>query len=78
MRKYHTLFFRKLEKKSQYLSSAAVVIGALRVDSPAFLQSSLIYLYYTSSVDDPQTVLSHIHTAFPRSTACGNRFCPWW
>ena len=29
--KYHTLFFRKLGKMSQNLSSAAVVIGALRV-----------------------------------------------
>ena len=29
--KYHTLFFRKLGKISQNLSSAAVVIGALRV-----------------------------------------------
>ena len=30
--KYHTLFFRKLEKMSQNLSSTAVVIGALRVN----------------------------------------------
>ena len=31
--KYHTLFFfRKLGKMLQYLSSAAVVIGALRVN----------------------------------------------
>ena len=29
--KYHTLFFRKLGEMSQNLSSAAVVIGALRV-----------------------------------------------
>ena len=29
--KYHTLFFRKLRKIMQILSSAAVVIGALRV-----------------------------------------------
>ena len=29
--KYHTLFFRKLGKISQNVSSAAVVIGALRV-----------------------------------------------
>ena len=29
--KYHTLFFRKLGKMSQNVSSAAVVIGALRV-----------------------------------------------
>ena len=28
---YHTLFFGKLEKMLQNLSSAAVVIGALRV-----------------------------------------------
>ena len=32
--KYHTLFFRKLEKMSQNLSSAAVVIEALRVKLP--------------------------------------------
>ena len=30
--KYHTSFFRKLGKMSQNLSSAAVVIGALRVN----------------------------------------------
>ena len=30
--KYHTLFFRKLGKMSQNLSSAAVVVGALRVN----------------------------------------------
>ena len=30
--KYHTLFFQKLEKMSQNLSSAAIVIGALRVN----------------------------------------------
>ena len=30
--KYHTLFFQKLGKVSQILSSAAVVIGALRVN----------------------------------------------
>ena len=29
--KYHTLFFQKLGKMSQNLSSAAVVIGTLRV-----------------------------------------------
>ena len=29
--KYHTLFCQKLEKMSQNLSSAAVMIGALRV-----------------------------------------------
>ena len=29
--KYHTLFFQKLGKMSQNLSSAAVLIGALRV-----------------------------------------------
>ena len=29
--KYHALFFRKLRKTLQNLSSAAVVIGALRV-----------------------------------------------
>ena len=31
--KYHTLFFLKIRKTSQNLSSAAVVIGALRVKS---------------------------------------------
>ena len=29
--KYNTLFFRKVRKMSQNLSSAAVVIGALRI-----------------------------------------------
>ena len=31
--KYHTLFFRKLGKMLQNLSSAAVVIGAYRVNT---------------------------------------------
>ena len=31
--KYHTFFFRKLGKMSQNLSSAAVVIGTLRVNT---------------------------------------------
>ena len=31
--KFHTLFIQKLGKMSQNLSSAAVVIGALRVKS---------------------------------------------
>ena len=31
--KYHTLFFRKLGKISENLSSAAVVIGALKVNT---------------------------------------------
>ena len=34
--KYHTLSFRKLGKMSQNLSSAAVVIGALRVKCSHF------------------------------------------
>ena len=33
LKKYHALFFSKKEKMSQNLSSAAVVIGALRVNS---------------------------------------------
>ena len=46
--KYHTLFFRKLGKMSQNLSSAAVVIGALRVKSeisPYAQQRYLLPLY---------------------------------
>ena len=35
--KYHTLFFFKLRKISKNLSSAAVVIGALRVKMKCFL-----------------------------------------
>ena len=31
-REYHILFLSKIEKKSQNLSSAAVVIGALRAN----------------------------------------------
>ena len=37
--KYHT-FFRKLGKMSQNLSSAAVVIGALRVNSVVLVKHS--------------------------------------
>ena len=39
--KYHTLFFQKLGKMSQNLSSAAVVIGALRVKLLAFFISMI-------------------------------------
>ena len=35
--KYHTLFFRRLGKMSQNLSSAAVVIGFLRAKLVDFL-----------------------------------------
>ena len=35
--KYHTLFFFELGKMSQNLSSAAVVIGALRVSGDIIL-----------------------------------------
>ena len=35
--KYHTLFFRKLGKMSQNLSSAEVVIGALRANMSFFI-----------------------------------------
>ena len=38
--KYHTLFFRKLGKMLQNLSSVAVVIGALRVN-----MAELLYHY---------------------------------
>ena len=34
--KYQALFFQKLRKMSQNLSSTAVVIGALRVNSFAY------------------------------------------
>ena len=44
--KYHTLFFLKLGKMLQYLSSAAVVIGALRVNC-FFEQHNLCLLFTT-------------------------------
>ena len=40
--KYHTLFFPKLGKMSQNLLSAAVVIGALRVNVSS--NANLMYL----------------------------------
>ena len=40
--KYNTLFFRKLGKMSQYLSSAAVVIGALRIKRVLYLRYNRI------------------------------------
>ena len=46
--KYHTLFFLKLGKMSQNLSSAAVVIGALRVK---------VLMAYVSSEGSDGTVL---------------------
>ena len=39
--KYHTLFFRKLGKIPQNLSSAAVVIGALRVKKATVCHTGL-------------------------------------
>ena len=41
--KHHALFFKKLRKMSQNLSSAAVVIGALRVNKK--------YLCFSPSAD---------------------------
>ena len=41
--KYHALFFRKLGKMSQNLSSAAVVIGALRVNHNAKVMKRQFY-----------------------------------
>ena len=35
--KYHSLFFRKLGKMLQNLSSAAVMIGALRIQTHHFM-----------------------------------------
>ena len=47
--KYHTVFFSKLGKISQNLSSAAVVIGALRV-SDVF---QTLEIFYLSGSKDP-------------------------
>ena len=41
--KYHTLFFQKLRKMLQNLSSAAVVIGALRVKVRIYIYRSSGY-----------------------------------
>ena len=46
---YHTLFFQKLGKMSQNLSSAAVLIGALRVKSEYSVISQDILNLYTMS-----------------------------
>ena len=39
--KYHTLFFQKLRKMLQKLSSAAVVIGALRIKA-AYIANNIM------------------------------------
>ena len=44
--KYRTLFFFKFEKMSQNLSSAAVVIGALRVKDISYIE--LWQLFYSA------------------------------
>ena len=49
--KYHTLFFSKLEKMSQNLSSAAVVIGALNSGSSA--NQSLQRAWFTKGQNRP-------------------------
>ena len=41
----YLISFRKLGEKSQYLSSAAVVIGALRVKIASLIAESPIYSY---------------------------------
>ena len=51
--KYHTLFFSKIRKMSGNLSSAAVVIGTLRVNTFIYYSGSsniidIVYLYLTS------------------------------
>ena len=43
--KYHTFFFRKLGKTQQNLSSAAVLIGALRVKFQTLWASSYLICY---------------------------------
>ena len=60
--KFHTLFFRKLGKMTQNLSSAAVVIGALRVKrgSKQKLPNSLVLMIRTIMIiknADPDEML---------------------
>ena len=43
--KYHTLFFQKLGKMSQNLSSVAVVIGTLRVKEKHVCQCFIFTVY---------------------------------
>ena len=44
--KYYTLFFRKLGKMLENLSSAAVVIGGLKVNQPAPFSSTLMTMVF--------------------------------
>ena len=60
-------FFRKLEKRSQNLSSAAVVIGALRVNvrdyfSVLFTQLLCILFCTLSVVVTQKEVIKHLST----------------
>ena len=63
--KYHTLFFRKLRNISQNLSSAAVVIGALKVKSAyqkiifLFLNQNIFCVYSKNRLNE--TVLLSTH-----------------
>ena len=51
MKHQSLFFFRKLGKMSQNLSSAAVVIGALRVKHIS-LQNAVTYYSYNNAVSD--------------------------
>ena len=62
--KYHTLFFRKLGKMSQNLSSAAVVIGALRVK----VKSPTLSLSLSLSKMILKLVILHKQNVYPAGT----------
>ena len=54
--KYHTLFFSKIRKDVQNLSSAAVVIGALRVKNKQLIIAinnsiTMYFIYHKYSAD---------------------------
>ena len=58
--KYHTLFFRELGKLLQTLSSAAVVIGALRVKQYYICNLTSILHHGTGSDNKLSLILCHL------------------
>ena len=53
----YLIFFRKFEKRLKILSSAAIVIGALRVNANCHLLTHLLTcMYFGCTMDPDQTV----------------------
>ena len=68
--KYQTFFCRKLGKMSQILSSAAVIIGALRVKRKCSEMINFCFCFCTISVSSnmPMSLIKDCYTCFKKIT----------